>query len=113
MRRPPSPDHPAIRHLQALKQFCDPCSRDAVDVAIDSIRALAETRPKHPTTVVGQSYAVLYVSHAALRAGQKALGDFDLGPPDLAAMRAAHADDRAAHYDDLGREETGRKWGRP
>lgn len=112
-RLPPSPDHPAIRHLQALKAMCDPCSRDAVDVAIDAVRALSEMRPKHPKVIVGQRYAQLIVSYPALQKAQKALGAFDLGPPDLKALMAEVQADRDAHNATLDSSEHRAKWGRP
>lgn len=105
------PDHPAIRHLQALKSMSDACTRDALDVAIDSIRAVSEMRPKHPRTVVGQRYAQLIVSYPALRRAQTALGDWDLGRLDVDALVAQVQTDRERDAAEMDRDDVRSKWG--
>ena len=106
-------DHPLAEHLTMMaarpQSMAD---ATALETAAAALRALAEFRPHHPQAIVGRRYASLVVSYEALRAAQEILGDFDLGPTDVNALRQLHDDDRQAHNATLTRDEHRAKWGR-
>lgn len=76
-----------------------------------ALRALAAMRPHHPQAIIGKRYATLVVPFEALMAARAAVGDHDLGPVDVNALRQLHDDDRQAHYATLDRSEITAKWG--
>lgn len=107
-------DHPAalilddkVRHFGSLEDA------EAVQAGAAALRALAQFRPHHPQAIVGRRYATLVVPFEALMAAREALGDHDLGPVDVLALRQLHDDDRQAHNATLDSSEHRAKWARP
>lgn len=105
-------DHPAAEHLTMMsarpQSMADAM---ALEAGAAALRALAALRPHHPQVIVGSRYASLIVPLDALRAAQAALGDHDLGPVDVAALRALHDADRQDHFAEMGDEALRAKWG--
>jgi len=87
-------------------------SRKAMAAGAAALRALAQFRPHHPQAIVGKRYATLVVPFEALMAARAAVGDHDLGPVDVNALRQLHDDDRQAHNATLDSSEHRAKWGR-
>jgi hypothetical protein len=107
-------DHP---HAAALDQMATHVRADDwADAAVlragaAALRALAAFRPHHPQAIVGRRYATLVVPFEALMAAREALGDHDLGPVDVLALRQLHDDDRQKNWADIGSEAVREKWG--
>ncbi len=106
-------DHPDAAELQRTARGYRPDSplSDALLSGAAALRALAQFRPHHPQAIVGKRYATLVVPFEALMAAREAVGDHDLGPVDVNALRQLHDDDRQAHYATLDRSEINAKWG--
>lgn len=107
-------DHPAAAHLAMMSTMPQSMADAmALEAGAAAIRALAEFRPHHPQAIIGRRYATLVVPYEALMAARAALGDHDLGPVDVAALRQLHDDDRQAHNATLTSQEHRQKWARP
>lgn len=106
-------DHPAAYHLTMMSgRPQSMADAKALEAGAAAIRALAQFRPHHPQAVIGRRYAALVVPLEALQAARAAVGDHDLGPVDVLALRQLHDDDRQAHNATLSRDEIRQKWGR-
>lgn len=105
-------DHPAAARLDSLvSAIPNQTDRDAIQAGAAALRALAQFRPHHPQAIVGKRYATMVVPYEALMAAREALGDHDLGPVDVLALRQLHDDDRQAHNATLDSSEHRAKWG--
>lgn len=106
-------EHPTASILDSIaRRPMALAEAEAIEAGAAAIRALQALRPHTPDAIVGRRYAHLFVDFDALVAAQDIVAVENALPRfDIEAARLAHTQDRAAHYQGLGRDETKAKWG--